>query len=353
MTSALTSFCRICHNACPLVVEVDRGRAIAVRGDKRNALYAGFTCRKGRAAAELHNRPERLRHSLKRDSRGGFAPIPVEQAMDEIAAQLGRIAEEHGPRAIASYLGTYAVATPATRPLLMALMSALGSPMWFTADTIDQPGKLIAKGLHGLWMAPPQGFRDANVAMLVGTNPLVTFAGLPTGNPGRWLTERLAAGMQLIVVDPRRTEVARRATLFLQPRPGEDIAILASMIKVIIEEGRYDREFVAENAAGLPTLRRAVAPFSPSEVAQRAGIASDDLVRGAFQHWQDILTPRFEAAIDAHPPRIEVSAEQLSMLGLSVFEGGLVLSRTFKREDVLAAQLHQYRNYVELVFGEV
>lgn len=80
---------------------------------------------------------------------------------------------------------------------------------------------------------------------------------------------------------------------------------------------------------------------------------TNNLVQGAFQHWQDVMMPRFEAAIEAHPPRIDVSAEQLAMLGLSVFEGGLVLSRTFKREDVLAAQLHHYRNYVELVFGEV
>lgn len=80
---------------------------------------------------------------------------------------------------------------------------------------------------------------------------------------------------------------------------------------------------------------------------------TNDLVTGAFQHWQDVITPKFEAAIHRHPPRIEVSAEELSMLGLSVFEGGLVLSRSFKSDEVLAAQLHHYRNYIELVFGEI
>jgi anaerobic selenocysteine-containing dehydrogenase len=185
-------------------VTVEDGRATALEGDLDNPLYRGFTCVKGRAAPMLHNRPDRLRRSLKRRPDGSFTPIPVEQAMDEIAQRLARIVQESGPRSVASYLGTYAVATAATQPLLRALMTALGSPMWFTADTIDQPGKLIAKGLHGLWMAPPHGFSGADVALMVGTNPLVTFAGLPTGNPGRWLTERLAEGMQLIVVDPRR-----------------------------------------------------------------------------------------------------------------------------------------------------
>jgi TetR/AcrR family transcriptional repressor of nem operon len=77
------------------------------------------------------------------------------------------------------------------------------------------------------------------------------------------------------------------------------------------------------------------------------------LVRDAFGHWQDVVAPRFEAAIRAHPPRIEVSADELAMQGLSIFEGGLVLSRTFGRQDVLATQLRHYRNYVELLFGEV
>jgi len=275
------SFCRICHNACPVLVTIEDGRTVSLRGDKQNPLYAGFTCVKGRAAPELHNRPDRLTHSLKRVSDGHFVRIPIQQAMDEIAAKLRRIVDEHGPRAVASYLGTYTVATAGTQPLLKSLMQALGSPMWFTADTIDQPGKLIAKGLHGLWMAPPQGFTNADVALFVGTNPLVTFAGLPTGNPGRWLTDRLAQGMSLIVVDPRRTEVARRATLHLQARPGHDVEILASFLKVILEEDRFDHGFVAENVSGLDALRRAVSPFAPSEVARRAGVSAEDLVRAA------------------------------------------------------------------------
>jgi len=280
-TRTAPTFCRICHNACPMQVTVEDGRVVAVRGDRDHPLYHGFTCVKGRAAPELHNRADRLTHSLKRGPDGGFAPIPVERAMDEIAERLKRIIDEHGPRSVASYLGTYTGATAATQPLLRALMQGLGSPMWFTADTIDQPGKLIAKGLHGLWMAPPQGFTDARVALMVGTNPLVTFAGLPTGNPGRWLTDRLAKGMQLIVVDPRRSDVARRATLYLQARPGYDVEILACFLKVILEEARYDEEFVRENVSGLAALRRAVAPFAPGEVARKAGVPADDLVRAA------------------------------------------------------------------------
>ena len=281
MISRSPSFCRVCHNACPVWVTVEDGRATALEGDLDNPLYRGFTCVKGRAAPMLHNRPDRLRRSLKRRADGSFTPIPVEQAMDEIAERLALIVQESGPRSVASYLGTYAVATAATQPLLRALMSALGSPMWFTADTIDQPGKLIAKGLHGLWMAPPHGFSEADVALMVGTNPLVTFAGLPTGNPGRWLTQRLAEGMQLIVVDPRRTEVARRATLHLQPRPGHDVEILAAFLKVVLEEKRHDRIFVAENTSGIEVLRRAVAPFGPYEVARKAGLDADALVRAA------------------------------------------------------------------------
>src|SRR5262249_39759440 len=91
----------------------------------------------------------------------------------------------------------------------------------------------------------------------------------------------LRAGMQLIVIDPRKTDVARRATLHLQPVPGEDIAILAALINVILVESRFDAAFVAENADGLDELRATVLPFTPAAVGGRAAGAPDDIVRAA------------------------------------------------------------------------
>jgi len=125
------------------------------------------------------------------------------------------------------------------------------------------------------------GYDDPEVALLLGTNPFKSYYGVACGNPGTWLGERLQAGMQLIVIDPRRSDVAKRATLHIQPVPGEDAAILACMINVILSEGLHDRSFVEENAHGLAELGRVVRPFSPEQVARRADVEANDLIFAA------------------------------------------------------------------------
>jgi anaerobic selenocysteine-containing dehydrogenase len=75
--------------------------------------------------------------------------------------------------------------------------------------------------------------------------------------------------------------VARRANLHLQPRPGHDVEILAALLKVVLEEELHDRTFVAENTSGIEALRRAVAPFGLHDVARKAGLETDVLVRAA------------------------------------------------------------------------
>jgi anaerobic selenocysteine-containing dehydrogenase len=275
------SFCRLCHNACAILVEVEGGKAVRVTGDRSNPLFAGYTCVKGRAQPQFLRHPERLYHSMKRTADGSYRPIPVERAMDEIADRLKQILDHHGPRALAGYYGTMLMASVVITPLFTAFMDAIESPMRFTPNTIDKPGKMIAKALHGSWMAPPQGYHDPDVALLIGMNPPISYKGAPAGNPARWINDAIRRGMKLIVIDPRRTDVARRAFLHLQPQPGEDASIVAGLLRVILEEGLYDREFVAENVHGVDELRAAVEPFTSARVAARAGVADDDLVMAA------------------------------------------------------------------------
>jgi anaerobic selenocysteine-containing dehydrogenase len=243
-------------------------------------LYAGYTCVKGQAMPAFINDPRRLLHSHVRTAQGWRA-IPVEQAMDEIGQRLAVIVAEHGPRSLATYYGTQLQNVPAN-PMMRAFMAALGSPMSFAASSVDKPGRPIAWAMLGRWMAPHVGFDRPRVALLLGINPFVNgLGGLPAGHPGTWLAEQLAAGMELIVVDPRRTDIAKRATLFLQPRPGHDIEILAAMLRVVLAEQRYDIEFVRENVRNLASLEQAVAPFAPARVAADAGLEEADLVQAA------------------------------------------------------------------------
>ncbi len=281
MSRVSTSICRVCMNFCPIDVEIDDGKVVSVSGVGDNPIYRGYTCVKGRAQTTLYDHSRRLLHSQKRLPDGTFTPIPTDDAIAEIADRLQGIVDRFGPRAVALFGGTYmAIDSPANLSMVDAFMRALGSQMMFTTSTIDQPGKPLAKSFHGAWMAPSQAFAEPDVALLVGNNPLISHQGR-NGHPADYFKGLTARGAQLIVIDPRRTETAKRAAIHLQPRPGEDATILAGMIRVILAEGLVDDDFVDDNVTGLDELRAAVAPFTADLVAHRAGIPADDLVAAA------------------------------------------------------------------------
>jgi anaerobic selenocysteine-containing dehydrogenase len=276
-----STFCRACNKACPVLAQVRDGRLERVTGDPENALYEGYTCVKGRQAPAFVNHGSRLLHSVKRSADGRFERIGFDAAVAEIGDRLRSIVERHGPRAVAVYTGTQLVNAPAGA-LIASFLKELGSPMRFEAFTIDKPGRAIAWSLLGRWQAPHHGFHDPDVALMLGINPFVNgVGGLPLGHPGKWLSDRMAKGMSLIVIDPRRTDVAKRATIHLAPRPGFDTQIVAAMIHVILAESLEHDAFVAENVDGIDKLRGAVGRFPPGDVALAADVAVDDLVRAA------------------------------------------------------------------------
>jgi anaerobic selenocysteine-containing dehydrogenase len=274
------SICRTCHNMCAVVVETDEGRVVSVTGDRDDPVFHGYTCNKGRAHPVLYDHPERLRTPLRRTGESR-EPIDMDQAMTEVAARLGRILDEHGPRAVALYSGTYAyVDNPANFTMIDAFMRAIDSPMTFTSASIDQSGKPVAEAMHGKWMAPGYASHDPEAVLFVAKNPLVSHLAW-SANPGDFFKELSAREGALIVIDPRRTETARRATVHLQPLPGHDAALLAAMIRVILDESLADQDFLDANATGVDDLKAAVAPFAPGVVAPAAGVPVADLVRAA------------------------------------------------------------------------
>ena len=278
MSEVVDSFCRICNNMCSIKVTVEDGVATRVSGNRENPVYGGYTCVKGRSQTQYLSSPERLLHSLKRGAGGTFAPLPVSAAMDEIAGRLADIIAQHGPRSVAGFAGTMALATyPTAMPMFFALLDGIGTPMRFDPNTLDKGGKQVAQSLLGTWGAPSQGFDRPAAILLLGINPLVTYTGFPAGSPHVWLTRVINDGCKLIVIDPRRTDVAKRATLHLQPRPGHDARILAAMIHVVLAENLGDREFTRRHVRNVEILRHAVAEFDPEFVAREADIASDEL----------------------------------------------------------------------------
>ncbi|RYG64516.1 molybdopterin dinucleotide-binding protein, partial [bacterium] len=253
-----------------------------VKGDPDNPAFKGYTCPKGRALPDFHNSPSRLLHSQQRQPDGTFAAIPVDRAMDDISAKLRAIIDKHGPRSVAIYTGTSGQAYPGGANMAAALLQAIGSPMFFTPNPIDSPGKQIAAAAHGNWVAGDLPFAGADTWLLIGMNPVISKAnGVPANNPAQRLKEEVGRGMKLIVIDPRKTETASRATIHIQPRPGADPTILAGMINVIIREAIYDQEFVSNEVDGFDALAAQVAHFTPDYVARRAEIPVEQLVDAA------------------------------------------------------------------------
>ncbi len=274
--------CRACHASCDLVVDLADGHITGVHGDRDNPVYHGYSCIKGREAPALLTLPSRLLHSLRRTADGSFERIGSEEAATEIGRCIAAIAAEHGPRAIAIYIGTYGHINLPAYMTAMAFMRAIDSPMVFTSLTIDQPGKVTAPALHGMWLGgvPPQDKWDA--LLLLGTNPVISQVGGLGMNPARNLKRSRARGMKLVVVDPRRTDCATVADVHIQPRAGEDAAILACIIREILRvPDGVDAAFVEAECEGLEALRGAVEPFTPNRVAAQAGVSATTLIDAA------------------------------------------------------------------------
>ena len=283
------SFCRVCHASCPIDVDVDvadpslpGGRVMAVRGVPDDPLFNGYTCIKGRQLPEQTHHSGRLRGPLHRVADGRLEPVSSSQAFDEIASALRRIIEAHGPRAVASYTGTGGYQNSVAVPTARAWHQGMGSTSFYTSVTIDQPAKTTAAPRVGVWEAGYHGFADADVLLALGYNPMVSsygpIGGLQGTDPFVVVRAAKKRGMKLIVVDPRRTELASFADVYLPIRPGEDPTLLAGMINVVLDEGLIDHGFCDEWVSDLSALHEHVALFTPEYVAHRCDISLADFL---------------------------------------------------------------------------
>jgi anaerobic selenocysteine-containing dehydrogenase len=277
------SFCRTCIAGCGVILTIgDDGQIASMRGDRGHPISEGYVCFKGLQARSSHHGPTRLLHPLKHAD-GLASQIGPEQAFDEIATQLRFILDRDGPQAIGLFRGTGAFHSTTAFAMHAGFLEAVGSSQLFTTLTIDQSAKMVAAGRLGSWHAGKQHIDTLDVAMIFGNNPLISHSagGLLLSAPIKRLKQAKARGMKLVVIDPRCTETAQHADLFIQPYPGEDSSIAGGILRIILSEGWHDAEFCERYVSGLPALRRAIEPFTAPYVAARAGIQAKDLILAA------------------------------------------------------------------------
>ena len=280
-----TTFCRVCHASCPIAVDVVDNKAIAIRGVPSDPLFGGYTCIKGRQLPDQMSNAGRLHAPLVRQSDGTFEITSSEVALDEIAAKLRHIIDTYGPRAVASYTGTGGYQNSVAVPAARAFQQGIGSPMFYTSVTIDQPAKGTAPFRTGIWEAGYHGFTTAEVLLAIGYNPMVSsygpVGGLQGTNPFVVLREAKERGMKLIVVDPRRTELASQADIYLAIRPGEDATLLAGIINIVLSQELHDHEFCQDWVGDLELLADAVKGFDIDHVAKRCDVPAADIAAAA------------------------------------------------------------------------
>jgi anaerobic selenocysteine-containing dehydrogenase len=229
------SYCRNCAANCGMVFEVENNQILSARSDRDNIVSSGYVCIKGSMAVELHRGEEdRLTHCLKRGEDGQYHPIDKYQAVDEIAERLRGILDRYGPRALGAFFGTTSYSDCIGKPFLKSLMAAIGSPATFSSMTVDQSSKWVTVSRMGYWATGRPLYTQTDMILFAGVNPLVSHSGYPnTPIPGINIHEHFRAakkqGIKIIVIDPRHSEVATYADLFIQPNlRGADPAGVAS-----------------------------------------------------------------------------------------------------------------------------
>jgi anaerobic selenocysteine-containing dehydrogenase len=251
-----------CSENCGLLVTSRDGKIVDIRGNM-DFPSKGHGCadRMPHLAKWLYH-PDQLLYPLKRKGERGensWERISWDQALDEIAGKLASLKTDYGAETLALNEGTYRSDMYGIRTRFLNLF---GNPSNIgCAGTICYCNRVAMRlALTGSGTYPPK---------VPQIRCIVMGANITESGPIRWrpMRKRLAEGAKLIVVDPRRTDVAKEADIWLQLRPGTDGALFMAWINVIIEEGLYDRQFVDEWTFGFDRLKERATEYTPERVA--------------------------------------------------------------------------------------
>jgi len=255
------SCCYFCHQNCGVLAYVQEGKVIKIEGDPNHPTNQGGLCCRGNIALKHIDHPARINHPLKRAGERGenkWEKISWEQAISEIAEKLKSIKEESGAEAIATAGGTTRTEDWSRR----RFMNIFGSPNGFhNALLCWIPTFMVETAVCG-WSPFETDLGSSKCVLLWGYNPGAS------GMPGmRGYTDLQKAGLKLVVIDPRFSETASKADLWLPLRPGSDTALALAMVHTIIYEGLYNADFVQNWCSGWDELVAHMEQYSPEWAA--------------------------------------------------------------------------------------
>jgi anaerobic selenocysteine-containing dehydrogenase len=266
-----------CPDLCGLTVTVDHGRVIEINGDRRGPITDGFVCGKVRKFADHMYGGDRIQTPLIRDGAKGsgqWRTASWDEALTIVATRLQLIRSTSGAEAILPYHyggsnGWLTEGALATRFFRRLGASNLNRTFCAAATTA------ACRGLYGVMQGVAlEDYEHAKLIVMWGINPTATGIHLiPV------IERAIAAGAKLVVVDPRRTPLARRADLHLPIRPGTDVPVALAVIHALFARGHANRAFLGEHAAEVEELERRAARWSLEDAAREAGLEVAELDR--------------------------------------------------------------------------
>jgi formate dehydrogenase major subunit len=280
---SVDSLCPYCGVGCQTRYDIKDNRVLRVMG-RNGPSNKGRLCVKGRFGFDYVSHPQRLLKPLIR--RAGITkdphkladpanPLEVfreatwEEALDVAAARLREIRNSHGSRALAGF-GSAKGSNEEAYLFQKLVRTGFGS------NNVDHCTRLchassvaaLMEGLNsGAVSNQVADVQYADVIVIIGANPTVNHPVAAT-----FMKNAIERGTKLILMDPRRTELARFATHYLQFRADTDVALLNAMLCTIIEEGLIDERFVAERTSGFEELKGLVLKYTPEKMAPVCGI---------------------------------------------------------------------------------
>jgi assimilatory nitrate reductase catalytic subunit len=279
------STCPYCGVGCGVIIESDGAQITGVRGDPEHPANFGRLCTKGSTlhltASAPITRQTRLLQPLQRLQRGA-EPTPVDwnSAMLLATDRFADTVKQHGPDAVGFYLSgqllteDYYVFNKLAKGLIGTNNVDTNSRLCMSSAVA---GYKVTLGAD----APPACYDDVNHArtlFIVGSNTAwahpILFRRIEDA-------KRNNPGLRLIVADPRRTETAEMADLFLPLLPGSDVALFHGMLHVMLWEGWIDADYIARHTSGFEALKSRVREFTPKETAQATGLSEALIVQAA------------------------------------------------------------------------
>lgn len=268
--------CTYCGVGCNLEVAVVNGKVKSIQAPYDAAVNQGHTCLKGRFAFSFYNHPDRLRTPLIRKN-GVLEPASWEETYDYLAERLSEIKAKHGPDSIAGI--SSARCTNEENYLMQKFIRAVigTNNIDACARVCHSPTALGMQGAFGTGAATNSivDLKYTDCIMVIGANP--TDAHPVTGAKMKQFAMK---GKTTIVIDPRRTEIARYATYHLQLRPGTNVALLNMMLHFIVKEGVEDADFISRRTEGYEDFRKYILAIDIDEHARITGV-DKELVRKA------------------------------------------------------------------------